>query len=139
MPDNIIEDLNADFTAPDNASTLTDTYQVNGSDQNVTFNLIFGPLGVAPMSAVKLDDAVLLSNTAGSLTAVNVGANKDIAGKFLTISTVVSVTSATSVPANITLDFSLTGGAGDYRHSIMQTVTVSGTSVFFSITIFFFT
>lgn len=125
-------------SAPDNQSAFTTTYQVADNTDPVKFSLSFGPPGVAVSSTVKLGSTLLLQSQAGSITDEPVGLGNSIAGQFLTIYSIVTVTGETPVPTNLALGFSIDGGLQSYTHALTQSVNAAGTSVFFKIEVFFF-
>lgn len=124
--------------APDNQSAFTTTYQVDDTNDPVTYSLSFGPPGVAVSSTVKLGSTLLLQTHEGSVTNQPAGTNVSVAGQFLTIYSIVTVTGDMTLPVNLLVNFSLKGGLQGYSHSMSQSVNTAGTSVFFKIEVFFF-
>ncbi|HVS94201.1 MAG TPA: hypothetical protein VHE59_19325 [Mucilaginibacter sp.] len=122
----------------DSQLSLTTSYQVDGSNNDVQISLVFGPVGVAATSQIKLDDNVLAAAQVGSVNNFSIGANQAISGKFLTIYSIVTVTNATPVPANLTVDFSINGGVNSYSHSLSYTENNAGGSALFLIDIFLY-
>lgn len=124
--------------APDNQSALTTTYQVDDSNAPITYSLNFGPPGIAVSSTVKLGSTLLLQTHDGAITNQQAGTNTSVAGQFLTIYSIVTVTGDMNLPVNLTVSFGLKGGVQAYSHALSQSVNTAGTSVFFKIEVFFF-
>jgi hypothetical protein len=115
--------------------SITDTYQVDTSTNNIDLSLTFGPVAVAAMTKVKLEDNVLANGQVGSFN-LTVGQNASLNGRFLSLYIIVTVTSATPVPASVTVDINMTGGLKPYSNQLSSTVTNSGGSVIFLVDIF---
>ncbi|MDR0793609.1 MAG: hypothetical protein LBE82_09905 [Chitinophagaceae bacterium] len=89
-------------------ATITDSkhsfYVVNDTTDDVTLTLLFGDIGVTVNSTILLDGTVLL-NQKGNLTNYSIGKNADLAGKILSIYSMISATSgATYTEAKLYLN-----------------------------------
>lgn len=110
--------------------SLTITYQIDKSTDDVEISLTFGPLGIATMTKVKLDGTILANGQVGSFDLI-IGENKDLDNKFLSFYIIETVTSATAVPANVNVTITLTGGVEPYSHQLSHLVSQPGGSVIF--------
>jgi hypothetical protein len=115
--------------------SITDTYQLNSSTDDVDVSLTFGPVAVAAMTKVKLEDNVLANGEEGSFNLA-IGQNNNLNTKFLSLYIIATVTSATPVPAQVTVDIDITGGAKVYNNQLSHTVSTSGGSLIFLIDIY---
>jgi hypothetical protein len=128
--------VQASIVPGDSQYSLTTSYQLDNSTNNVKISLVFGPVGIAVTSKIKLDNIVLSNAEAGSFSNFIIGTNQGISNKFLSLYVVASVTSETPLPANLTIDYNMDGGPQAYKHELKNTINTAGASAFFIIDIF---
>ena len=125
----------SDFLNTTSSTSLTDIYHVEETDNPVNISLTIGEEGQSSLSVIKIDNHVLENNLVGSVLNLDIGSNSSIAFKFLTILTIIT---DVDPEHNMTrIDFEISGGRGDYFHSMEKTVLNQGDSVAYKIEIFF--
>lgn len=129
-------DINLLFQEATSQTSLTDSYQVDDSDRQIKFDLIIGDIGQASISTIKLDDNILLGNHEGTLVDYPVGENRNVANKFLNITTIVTDVSQNHNRTGI--NFSIRGGRNPYNYALSKVVVNQGDSVAYKIEIFFY-
>lgn len=117
-------------------TSLTDEYQVNTTQDDITINLIPGDLGQASISLVKLENDVLADDHLGSIDDLFIGSNAFVANKFLSITTIITDVSENSNGTSV--DLSIIGGIIPFQSKMAKIVTSQGDSVAYKIEIFFF-
>jgi hypothetical protein len=124
------------FKEAKSQTSLTDEYQINATQEDITINLIPGDIGQASISLVKLENTVLADEHLGSLDDFVIGSNISVANKFLSIITIITDVSQNSNGTSI--DFSIQGGVRPFSTKMVKLVTSQGDSVGYKIEIFFF-
>lgn len=125
-------------TVQGNDIILNDLYQVNDSENPVTFTIRFNNIGVATSTDIFLDNNLLQDKILESIIDFPIGANKNVAGKFLKIFSAILVTPLTPVPDDLKVDFSISGGASTVSYPLPSfKINAAGDKVNLNISIFF--
>jgi hypothetical protein len=117
--------------------TALDTlYFVNGTNRNVTLEVITGSVGQTSKMTIDLDDTNIVKNHPGIFPATVIGTNKNLEGKVLTI---VCTIADTSRETNLTeMRIRLNGGVMFMEFPLFATVDAEGDSVNYTCFITFF-
>jgi hypothetical protein len=124
---------------------ITETYRINNDGSMLTFNLIYRNPGVAAITNAKLHDpisstnAIVVNKEQDSLTnhsiAIDTMANK----KFLEMRSIVVASDITPVPADLLVEFSISGGVEDVTFTVPpSSFKEVGDQIILDISIFFF-
>ncbi len=107
-------------------TTLDTLYVVDMSDKVVTLSIEIGDSGQTSNMTIMLDNKTITSNQSGNFPKTNLGTNKELNGKKLSI---VANIADTSKETNLTsLTINLTGGQEDIILPLSKTVEADGES-----------
>lgn len=131
-----LDALKKAFAEADNSNDHYTEYKVSDTDQ-VRCALKFGTSGVSVNTTISLMGDFLVENADGDIKDQPVGCGADILGESLVVYSTLTKTAAMGESNTVRVDFSLTGGAEDYAHSLSQTVSEENPSVIFRIDVLF--
>jgi hypothetical protein len=117
-------------------TTLDTVYLVDGSSRNVTLEIIVGAPGQTAVTDIILGDTNLVKGKKGSIDEFILGANKELNGKKLFITTVMVDTSRDT--NNVESIIRLRGGFKFIEYPLFKVVKNEGDSAIFSSSIEFF-
>ena len=118
------------------STTLDTLCIVNGSDNNITLEVMVGAEEQTSDMTIKLDDTVIVENHAGNFPPTILGTNKSLDSKKLSIAAVITDTSRKT---NFTsLKIMLTGGISADVYNLSKTVDEEGASADYICLIEFF-
>lgn len=118
---------------------LNDKYQVDASNNQVTFTLEFNNIGVATSTDVFLDNVQLANAAHGSLIDFSVDTDINVDGKFLKIFSAIVISTLTPLPDNLEVDFTIKGGIKSVNYPLpVFKLNAVGETVNLDISIFFF-
>ncbi|ETZ21765.1 hypothetical protein [Pedobacter sp. V48] len=110
-------------------TNLSTTYVVNKTTKIVTLTLLIGASGQTGNSLVRLDDGSLNVEASGDLFDFEIGANKDLGGKKLTITTTISDTAKDHNHTELIIR--LKGGAVFREYALGKEVNENESAVYF--------
>lgn len=120
----------------ENRTALDTLYMVNDSDNTITLEVITGPEGQTSDTTIEIDDATIAENHAGNFPSTEIGSNKALEGKLLTV---ICNIADTSQDTNFTeMKVLLGGGISDHEFPLSATVDSPGDSVNYTCIIKFF-
>lgn len=135
----------ATSSAVENILNVTDIYDVNNAGTLVTFDLVFLTKGVGAITTAVLHDAItsvdlpIATDERDSLIKHPIKIDSVVNRKFLKMVAKVAATNLTPVPADLKVNFILSGGASDKNIPIPPaSFKEVGDQVIIDFSIFFF-
>jgi hypothetical protein len=124
---------------------ITDSYRIKNAGDPLTFNLIYKTKGVGAITNALLHNAVtsvnrqIVINERDSLVTHPIEIDTVANRQFLEMRSIVAATNLTPVPADLEVEFSISGGIDDKVYTIPPaTFKASGDQIILEISIFFF-
>lgn len=117
-------------------TSLTDQYELDGSETEIKITLITGDTGQAALSELEVDGSVRLSSHKDSLRSYSIGTNKNLKNRFVRVTTIITDISHDHDMTGIS--FSVQGGVAIYESMMGKKVASEGASIAYSIKILFF-
>lgn len=117
-------------------TTLDTVYLIDGSIRKVMFELVVGAPGQTAVTDIILGNDNIMKGKKGSIDEFSLGTNKELNGKKLNVTTVVTDTSRDTNLAEVTLH--LQGGFKAMEYPLIKIVKEEGDTVVFTFAIEFF-
>ena len=116
-------------------TTLNTAYFLNGTNENITLELLISPPGQTSTSVISLDDIPINESPLKGDVFLTLGSNAKLDKKVLRITTIVTDTSKESNQTGV--DVIIKGGVVDKEYPLQEVVLSEGDSVAYSIIIRF--
>ena len=122
----------------DQRPTITGTYYINDSTDEIFISIHFGPMGVAAVTDGSLHGAVAttLALPDGDFN-LSLGRGSELDGQRLILHTNVAATIISGAPITLEVTLNLAGGIGPSSETMSMPAGIIGDSVIFVINILF--